>query len=321
MIRRSSKAISRCLRGAATSQITDPISCTSVPLRSFHCNAPERATYRRFGQPIGQQSSGSISPLQRLLPQLPGGKGGNNFTRGTKSGQYYIYVIVGAGGIYYVIHLEKVPSTGRYRFIDVSPAQERALGQEAFQETMQQVRHQILPGNDPRVRHVRAVAERIVEAARRSEHPSDHLNMGFQEDGGIKTGHAETSKDNIDWEVFVIQDDKQANAFVLPNGKIFVFSGILPICKDTDGLATVLGHEVAHKVLRHPAEKMSGYKVFMFGSVLLQAFGLDYGISSLVLKLLMELPNSRKAEVEADKIGLQLMSMACFDPSKAPSLW
>jgi len=59
----------------------------------------------------------------------------------------------------------------------------------------------------------------------------------------------------------------------------------------------------------------------MFAGVFLQMMGLDFGLSSLALNLLLSLPNSRKVEMEADKIGLQLMSMACFDPTKAPLLW
>jgi hypothetical protein len=62
-------------------------------------------------------------------------------------------------------------------------------------------------------------------------------------------------------QVYVIDDKKTKNAFVLPGGKIFVFTGILPVSANDDGLATVLGHEVAHQVARHPAERMSSMKV------------------------------------------------------------
>ena len=69
------------------------------------------------------------------------------------------------------------------------------------------------------------------------------------------------------------------------------------------------------------AEKAAGYKVVMFGVLALELLGLDIGLSRLGMTLLLSLPNSRKVEVEADQIGLQLMSMACFDPQKAPLLW
>lgn len=73
--------------------------------------------------------------------------------------------------------------------------------------------------------------------------------------------------------------------------------------------------------LSQSAEKASGLKVLLFGVTLLQMFGIDLGISQVALQLLLSLPNSRKVEMEADQIGLRLMSMACFDPTKAPSFW
>lgn len=70
------------------------------------------------------------------------------------------------------------------------------------------------------------------------------------------------------------------------------------------------------------AEKVSGYKVLMFAQLLLQSVAGDlFGAFSALPQLLISLPNSRAVEVEADRIGLRLMSAACFDPRKAPSLW
>jgi len=69
------------------------------------------------------------------------------------------------------------------------------------------------------------------------------------------------------------------------------------------------------------AEKVSGTKVLSSVAVLLSLVGLDIGLSQGIATLVLSLPNSRKVETEADEIGLQLMSKACFDPRKAPSLW
>lgn len=77
------------------------------------------------------------------------------------------------------------------------------------------------------------------------------------------------------------------NAFVLPGGKIFVFTGILPVCANEDGLASVLGHEVAHQVARHSAERMSSLKVLTVLGFALEAVGLDIGISRLLLTFLL----------------------------------
>jgi predicted Zn-dependent protease len=300
----------------------------------FHSVAPRLASYKRFGgQDVSQRSglpaNASNATIQQLLTQFAskgggggGGKrGGGGRRKGLMANGSILVVVAGLGGTYYVFHLEKVPSTGRWRFIDVSSKQEKQMGQESFQQILQENRGKLLPSSDSRVKYVHSVAEKILEAVKRSEHQSDHMGMGSMNDGGIKFGSENSSsKDQVEWEVFVIQDE-QKNAFVLPNGKIFVYSGILPICKDQDGLATVLGHEIAHQLARHSAEKASGFKVLMFGGILLDMLGLDIGLSRAALTLLLSLPNSRKVEMEADKIGLQLMSMACFDPTKAPSLW
>lgn len=261
-----------------------------------------------------------------------------------------ILVALGSAGIYYVVHLEQVPETGRWRFIDVSAAQEHEMGQETFRQTLAEYRDRILPASHPYSRQVRSVASRIVAALDKAivDQNQPHHTKGdpylthhsHGEEGGITYGSS-TSLSNAGgaswfgsqsgaglqqqsatkWEVFVIDDPKQKNAFVLPGGKIFVFTGILPICANADGLATVLGHEVAHQVARHSAEKMSGYKVLLFGTFLLDAFGFDIGLSRAALTLLLSLPNSRKTELEADYLGLRIMSRACFDPAEASKLW
>ena len=88
-------------------------------------------------------------------------------------------------------------------------------------------------------------------------------------------------------QVFTINDPKTKNAFVLPGGKIFVFTGILPVCANEDGLGSVLGHEVAHQVARHSAERMSSLKVLTVLGFALEAAGLDIGISRILLQFLL----------------------------------
>ncbi|KAI5478244.1 mitochondrial inner membrane metallopeptidase Oma1 [Pseudohyphozyma bogoriensis] len=218
-----------------------------------------------------------------------------------------------------IFHLEKVPETGRWRFMDVSPAMEQQMGEQGFAEVMQQYRGKLLPDNHPLARQVQRVAHRIVDAS------------GLREGG--------------QWDVHVVADGETRNAFVLPGGRIFVFTGILPITKSDDGLAVVLGHEIAHQVARHSAERMSSLKVLFVLSLVLQSTGLDpgqswfqptsadpcadselvtfceKGLSRVLLELLMSLPNSRKNETEADFIGLQLATKACFDPRAGTGVW
>jgi len=129
------------------------------------------------------------------------------------------------------------------------------------------------------------------------------------------------------WE-FVVFESKEANAFCLPGGKIGVYTGILPITKDEAGLATVLGHEVAHATAHHGRERMNEQMVAQgFG----QAAGLAitdpkwnalfqaaYPIGTQVGVLL---PFSRRDESEADRIGLHYMARAGYNPEAAVSFW
>ncbi|TIA87728.1 hypothetical protein E3P99_03006 [Wallemia hederae] len=203
---------------------------------------------------------------------------------------------VSLGG-YYLLHLEQ-NAAGRYRFIDVSLDSELQAGNEAFQSMLHQYSRSILPSHHPTTTYVRDVARRIISASR--------------------ILHPHTA--SFDWQVFVIHSPTK-NAMVLPGGKIFVFDGLLPITKNRDGLAAVIGHECAHQYLRHSGERMSFMKVFIAIGVALQAVGVDFGISHALLKLVLELPNSRKAEYEADRVGMDVAARACFDPEEAIRVW
>lgn len=112
------------------------------------------------------------------------------------------------------------------------------------------------------------------------------------------------------------------NAFVLPGGRVFVFTGILPIAQDENGLAAVLGHEIAHNVAHHMAERMSR-QVFTIGAAFLLSYVLDISgqLGNGIADLVLALPNGRAQESEADHIGLLMMAEACYDPRRAPGLW
>ncbi len=129
------------------------------------------------------------------------------------------------------------------------------------------------------------------------------------------------------WE-FVVFDSPQANAFCLPGGKVGVYLGILPITRDEAGLATVIGHEVAHAVARHGGERISkAYAIQGVGAALSVATAQSeyadlisqaYGMGT---QLGIALPHSRANESEADRMGLIYMAKAGYDPAAAVGFW
>lgn len=238
----------------------------------------------------------------------------------------FIYISIG-GVLYYVAHLEQVPETGRWRFMDISPRLDSKLAQASYAELLNQFRGKILPADHPITRHVRRVVTDILETNNLgSLHSSEPRRRSFfgddiwEEDAFAaarsRTTNSVPESGGKEWHLLVVNDPKVVNAMAT-FGNIVVFTGILPICKDEQGLAAVLGHEIGHVVARHPQERYSSTKILIFAAFILQSVGLDWGFSSLLSKLLLELPNSRKQELEADTVGLRLVARACYDPRSA----
>jgi predicted Zn-dependent protease len=192
----------------------------------------------------------------------------------------------------------RAPYTGRSQLILLSPQEENALGARAFQEVVVESR---LVSRPELVAPVEAVGRRLARVAERPDYG---------------------------WKFVVIDDPEQQNAFCLPGGKVGVYTGILPIARDTNGLAVVLGHEIAHALARHGAERMSqGLAAEAGGSILSTLLGggpsgnvilAAYGLGAQVGVLL---PYSRAQEAEADHIGLILMARAGYDPHGALGFW
>ncbi len=131
------------------------------------------------------------------------------------------------------------------------------------------------------------------------------------------------------WEYKLVESN-EVNAWCMPGGKIVVYSGILPVTKNEAGLATVMGHEVAHALANHGQQRMSGAMLQQLGgqvaqvavgeqSQQTQALAMQaYGAGSQVLGML---PFSRKHETEADEIGLTLMAIAGYNPDESVLFW
>ncbi|KAI6830152.1 hypothetical protein KC342_g8582 [Hortaea werneckii] len=195
----------------------------------------------------------------------------------------------------YVSNLEQVPVSDRYRFNIISASWEKSLGESMYRQTIQEFGRKLMPEYTYEHRLVKKVLDRLIP----------HSGLAH-EDG---------------WEVHVINDPMK-NAFVIPGGKVFVFRGILDVAKGEDGLAAVLGHEIAHNVAHHAAERMSSSYAVMFPVIgIFWALGLDPGIGQMLVKFAYDLPGSRAQESEADYIGLMMMAESCYDPSAAMGLW
>ncbi|NKI31906.1 M48 family metallopeptidase [Croceivirga thetidis] len=129
------------------------------------------------------------------------------------------------------------------------------------------------------------------------------------------------------WEYKLVQDET-VNAWCMPGGKIVFYTGILPICQTETGVAVVMGHEVAHALADHGAQRMSAGMAQQIGAIAgnvaikdpqkLNAFNQAYGVVSTVGVML---PFSRSHETEADRIGLQIMAIAGYNPDEAAELW
>jgi predicted Zn-dependent protease len=131
---------------------------------------------------------------------------------------------------------------------------------------------------------------------------------------------------NWDWQVKVIDDPEMINAWCMAGGKMAVYTGLLEKLKPTDDeLAQVMGHEISHALANHTAEQMS---VAMGTSLGVMIIGIatdkpaaSMAAAAIAAKLAIELPNSRTAETEADRIGIELAAKAGYDPHAAVTLW
>jgi predicted Zn-dependent protease len=193
---------------------------------------------------------------------------------------------------------ETVPYTGRHQLQLVSPDEESKMGVQAYQEIVGKA---TLSTDGQANAMVQRVGSRIAAV-------TDLKNQ---------------------WEFRLIADDKQANAFALPGGKVAVYTGMLTITRDEAGLAAVLGHEIGHVLARHGGERLSqqmgvqtvtqlaaGMASSNPATVQLVAAALGAGAQVGVL-----LPFSRQQESEADHLGVILMAKAGYDPHAAVELW
>lgn len=131
------------------------------------------------------------------------------------------------------------------------------------------------------------------------------------------------------WSVKIIDDPETVNAFCMAGGKMAIYTGLIEKIQPTDAeLAQVMGHEIGHAIANHSAEKMSVAMTAQLGVAIFAALGstsrnrdLRYGGGAIAAAAIVTLPNSRSAESEADRIGIELAARAGYDPDAAGSLW
>jgi len=189
--------------------------------------------------------------------------------------------------------------TGRSQMLLYSPQQMSQLGADSFE----QMKKQEKVSKDAKLNgYVSCVAKAV-------------------------TAQVPASYGITNWEV-VVFDSKQVNAFALPGGKIGVYSGLLKVAKNQDQLATVIGHELTHVLAQHSNERLSRSQLAGIG---LAAADIAMGTSEyrgatmaalgLGVEVGVMLPYGRTQESEADRLGLELMARAGFNPAEAVPLW
>jgi predicted Zn-dependent protease len=188
---------------------------------------------------------------------------------------------------------QQAPMTGRRQLILLPESQDTQMGLEAYQQILDESKVAKNPDLD---RSVQEVGRRIAKV---SPHP------------------------DWDWQ-FTLIDDPEPNAFALPGGKVGVNTGLFQVAKNDAQLAAVLGHEVAHAIARHGAERMSQGLLAQGAAA---AVGIGTGsaayaeMAAQAATLGIILPYSRTQEAEADHIGTIYMAEAGYDPREAIALW
>ena len=204
----------------------------------------------------------------------------------------------------------EVAITGRRQFNLVPDS---TMNSMAFQQYSEFLTQNTLSKNYSDTQMVKRVGNRIQKAVEQycAQNDMSEMLQGYQ------------------WEFNLIEDD-QLNAWAMPGGKVVVYTGLLKVTKSEAGLATVMGHEIAHVFAKHGAERMTQSLIVEMGGMALSKalsnkpaqtknlFMQSYGLGTQVGVLL---PYSRVQETEADHLGLIFMAMAGYNPQEAINFW
>ncbi|KAA0708803.1 Metalloendopeptidase OMA1, mitochondrial [Triplophysa tibetana] len=210
--------------------------------------------------------------------------------------------------LFFLSHLDESPVTGRTRMLVFSRENFIELGKYTADAYMEEFKESLVPTSDPRHQAVELLVQ--------------HLTQRNQDIAEISS---------VSWNVHVVEGPT-VNAFVLPNGEVFIFTGMLEAVSDIHQLAFILGHEMSHALIGHAAEQASlSHVVELLSLILLTAIWaicprdslavLGHWIQSKLVQFTFDRPFSRKLEAEADQVGLQLAAKACADVRAGPVFW
>ncbi|KAF3835071.1 hypothetical protein F7725_027629 [Dissostichus mawsoni] len=202
----------------------------------------------------------------------------------------------------------RVPGDGADPPPGVQPREYMELAALTSEVYMEEFAELLVPVTDPRHQVVQRLVQHLAERNKDIPEVSD-----------------------VSWSVHVVQSPN-VNAFVLPDGKVFMFTGMLETVADVHQLTVVLGHEMAHAILGHSAEQASlSHVVDLLSLILLTAIWavcprdslavLGHWVQEKLSQLMFSRPYSRKLEAEADHVGLQLAAKACADVRAGPVFW
>ncbi|XP_019147432.1 metalloendopeptidase OMA1, mitochondrial [Corvus cornix cornix] len=210
--------------------------------------------------------------------------------------------------MFYFTHLEETPITGRTRLMVFGKEHFKELSEMEYDMWMELFKSQMLPETDAGYQVVETIVGHLSES-----------NKDVPQVSALK------------WVIHVV-DEPAVNAFVLPNGQVFVFTGLLDAVSDIHQLSFILGHEIAHAVLEHAAEKASLVHLLDFLSLIFLTMiwaicprdslaVVGQWIQSKLQEFMFDRPYSRTLEAEADKVGLQFAAKACVDVRASSVFW
>ena len=212
--------------------------------------------------------------------------------------------------LFYLVSCSVVPMTGRKQFVAIPSSQMISLSADSYSQVLAEGK---LSTNGYYVNTVKSVGERLTDAV----------------ESYLKQISLSSVTEGYEWQYNVLVSE-DLNAWCMPGGQIAFYEGIFPVCQDENGIAVVMGHEIAHAVAQHGNERMSQQLAIQMGGVALSQAIKEQKEETIELAMLafgvgakvgVELPYSRIHETEADELGLYFMAMAGYNPQTAPAFW